>query len=146
VLIPRIVHNCRPTVISFVFSILGLATVGLWADCLKYQPVTVALAGTISVRDAFGPPGYGEDPKHDKKEKYLLLTLDAPICVEGNPKDDANSQSESNVTAVQMLYLDKHPFHKKWLNKHVSVTGTLFHAITGHHRTPVLIEVTQTRP
>lgn len=112
---------------------------------LSYEPAVVTLTGTISTREAFGPPGYGEDPAHDRKENYLLLTLDSPISVAGDPKSDANSKSESDVNAVQMIYSGSHAFQKQWLDKHVSVTGTLIHGLTGHHRTPVLIQVTDTR-
>lgn len=114
-------------------------------EWLKYDPATVTLAGTVSIREAFGPPGYGENPRSDRKERYFLLTLDAPVSVEGSPHDVANARSETGVTAVQMVFSDTCPFKRKWRNKHVWVSGRLFHAITGHHRTPVLIQVTGVR-
>jgi len=111
----------------------------------RYEPAIVELSGTVSMQEAFGPPGYGETPAQDRREKYLLLTLDTPICVTGDPASAANAQGESNVKAVQMVYGVNHPFQQEWVNRHVSVTGTLSHAVTGHHRTPVLVQVTATR-
>jgi hypothetical protein len=28
------------------------------------------------LKPAYGPPGFGEDPKHDAREDYLALTLE----------------------------------------------------------------------
>ncbi|HEY1722536.1 MAG TPA: DUF4431 domain-containing protein [Magnetospirillaceae bacterium] len=113
-------------------------------ECLTYEPAVVTLTGKITSHFAWGPPGYGEDPKHDAKEGYIALDLDRPICVTG--MDDGFLQDpENDLKRLQLLYYpDSYPFKKKWLGKRVSVTGTLFHAISGHHRTPVLITVTET--
>ena len=114
-------------------------------EWLKYEPATVTLAGTVSMGEAFGPPGYGENPRSDRKERYFLLTLDTPISVQGSPHDAANAKSETGIAAVQMVFSDACPFKRRWRNKHVWVSGRLFHAITGHHRTPVLLQVTRVR-
>jgi|SRR5580704_17561300 hypothetical protein len=110
--------------------------------CLKYEPTRVVLSGTISTKLAYGPPGYGEDPAHDARERYLNLTLDNPICVDSgvSPNDD----SERNERSLQMVFFDDHSFQSKWMGQHVAVTGTLFHAISGHHHTKVLIIVNET--
>jgi hypothetical protein len=139
------INQCgRITAIAICLSFL------LWqstaAACLKYEPASVTLGGTIATRTAFGPPNYGGDPKHDSREHYLVLVLEKPICVDADPKSNLNYESATGVTAVQLIYFDKYPFLKEWLNKHVAVTGTLIAAETGHHHTPVLIQVTETRP
>jgi hypothetical protein len=108
------------------------------ANCLKYEPEKVTLAGVISERVDFGPPGYGEDPKHDSKEPHLYLKLDKTVCLSAKPGDDLNG-GEYGVKQMQMVYFIHLKFRKAWLGKHVSVTGTLFHGITGHHHTAVLI-------
>ena len=114
------------------------------AGCLSYTK-PVELTGTISERVDPGPPGYGEDPKHDAKEPHLYLALDKPACVDGTPSDDLNV-SERNQLQMQMLYMpNKHPFNEAWRGKHAAVTGKLFHGSTGHHWTSILIDVTDTR-
>jgi len=135
--------------LTWSLVIVGTALLASEADaspCLKYEPVLVTVSGTIAVKQAYGPPGYGEDPKHDTKEKYLLLILTAPLCVDADPGDPLNSEAANNVKAIQMFYMPEHPFNKAWLGQPVTVTGTLFRAQTGHHRTDVLIEVNETRP
>jgi len=96
------------------------------------------------IRIDFGPPGYGEDPKRDSKETHLYLHLDSEACVDADPASDINSEAVDKTKLMQMVYFVGQPFNRAWLDKHVSVTGTLFHAITGHHWTPTLITPTET--
>jgi hypothetical protein len=68
--------------------------------------------------------------------------LVAPICVEADEMNDA----ESKVTDVQMVLAAGQADYKRYkamLGQKVKVTGKLFHAHTGHHHTPVLIDVSE---
>jgi hypothetical protein len=114
-------------------------------DCFKYLPAIVTVSGVISTETNFGPPGFGEDPSHDSKEKQLFVVLDSPLCVNGDkdPKSP-NAESEIDVAKMEMVYFPENPFQKMWLGKHVSVTGKLFHAFDAHHHTPVLIIANET--
>jgi hypothetical protein len=106
--------------------------------CLHYAGDPVTLSGKVTERTFFGPPNYGENPKTDSREPQWVLLLEKPICVDENPSD--YEEAEQNQLVVTLV-----PLHntniKKHLGKKVSVQGTLFHAQTGHHHTPVLIEV-----
>jgi hypothetical protein len=139
---------CRGLAIAAVLTapFLTAPKAVLAADtCLSYEPAKVQLSGKVSKKEAFGPPGYGEDPAHDSRENYLVLALPAPICVNGDPKSPINSESETDVREVQLVYPPGRSLQQAWLDRNISVSGTLFHATTGHHRTKVLIQVTQTR-
>jgi hypothetical protein len=114
------------------------------ADCLNYGPAVVTLTGKITARTTFGPPNYGEDPAHDRREKYWYLTLDAPICVNGNGLDDPEMQSEFNVRTLQIVFDNVYPTDGGWIGHRASITGTLFHQITAHHHTRVLIAASRT--
>ena len=46
--------------------------------------------------------------------------------------------AESNVNEVTLVFLGEVPNIK---NKRIKVSGSVFHAHTGHHRTPLLITV-----
>ena len=113
------------------------------AGCLSYSDPSVALKGTAFSRIYFGPPGYGETPAQDAREPALLLLLDAPICVKASshPEQDNNSV-ETNVILVQLAAVHVSP-EVLWKaeGRRVSVRGSLYHAITGHHRTAVLMDV-----
>ena len=105
----------------------------------QYEPERVTLKGKIISRTFFGPPGYGEDPKTDSKEQQYLVVLDNPIDVIGN----SDNQTERSVKQITLVVHDfKANPVRPLLGKKAIVEGTLFHAITGHHHTRVLVEVT----
>ena len=129
-------HNL---VFLFGISLLAIAP-GMAAEpCLNYEPRVVQLIGTMR-RQAFpGPPNY-ESVKHgDALEVYWLLQLPARICVVASAAEDPLNEPETGVVALQMLVQD-YPGYRHLLGKRVKVTGTLFHAVTGHHHTRVLID------
>jgi hypothetical protein len=71
-------------------------------------------------------------------EMTIPLLLAEPICVDAKPEYDYDAETDqSEVTLI--------PHHGEKLSayteKQVIVSGTLFHAYTGHHNTPVLIEL-----
>jgi hypothetical protein len=121
---------------------LLLAISPAFANCLKFEPAEVTLTGVIQTRVDPGPPNYGEDPKTDSKEEHLYLHLDRAVCVDANPSNYEEAVPDTKL--MEMAYFVKEPFQHEWLGKHVSVTGTLFHAITAHHWTPALITPSET--
>ena len=112
--------------------------------CHEFDKQSVALQGTMFSRIYFGSPNYGENPDTDGRDTAALLLLDAPICV--NENRETFSQAEFNVILVQLAAVSIDP-HKLFegVGHRVEVVGTLFHSITGHHRTPVLVEVNAIR-
>lgn len=117
-----------------------IALVGCFAvsasACEKYGLPNTMLAGTISVETFFGPPGYGESPDTDAKERQAILHLAQPLCTVASDNAPA-AQDQVKVTLVPMQPLDLRAF----VGKAVTVRGSLFHAITGHHHTDVLIAI-----
>ena len=113
-------------------------------SCLEYEPAVVTLSGTITRLMKYGPPGYGEDPVHDEKVRYWYLDLEQPICVNGKNEDSPESESERDVRRVQIIYYRGYPSGGGWIGAHVSIDGTLIHAIWGRHYTKVLIEANST--
>jgi hypothetical protein len=112
-------------------------------DCLDYEPALVTIKGSVSLKPAYGPPGFGEDPKHDAREDYLALTLDAAVCMKASPEPDTDNVAEAEIKAMQLVFHDGKTFKqaKQWIGKRISVTGGLYHMFTGHHHTTVLLKV-----
>jgi hypothetical protein len=114
-------------------------------------PEEVTLSGELIERTYWGPPNWGEHPDTDRLEDAWLLVLDRPVCVDADPSW-VNNVSESNVIVVQLVVLDAGPDNKalknvaRLVNRHVTVSGFLDHALTGHHRTPVLFMVASIAP
>ena len=108
--------------------------------CLRYEPATVRVAGTLSRHTYYGEPGFGEDPKHDHKETGFYLDLATPICMA--PGGDYIDVAKTGIRRIQLVldsagYATLRPF----LGKRITLRGTMFGAITGHHFTPVLLDV-----
>jgi hypothetical protein len=110
--------------------------------CFRYEPARTTLEGKVYIFDAFGPPGFGENPEADAKETYFGLTFISPICVRGRPGDPVNSQTEWHVGVVQLVVPDAlRP--RIASGEGVRLTGVLFHGFTGHHHSDVLMDVTK---
>jgi hypothetical protein len=131
----------RTVIAAFAFGALSCSQ-SLAGDCVNYGPSVVKVTGSIFTKEYFGPPNYGENPSTDSRERFYFIALDRPLCVAGDRKGD--QKAENTVKTMEMVYYPG-TFQKIWLGKHVSVTGTLFHAITAHHHSPVLITANETR-
>jgi Domain of unknown function (DUF4431) len=112
-------------------------------ECLDYEPAMITIQGSVSLKPAYGPPGFGEDPKHDAREDYLALTLDAPVCMKASSEPHTDDVSETEIKAMQLVFRNGEAFKQteQWIEKRISVTGSLFHGFTGHHHTTVLLKV-----
>jgi hypothetical protein len=123
----------------FLTSALNASAQG---DCYSYETDGVKLSGTISRKTFPGPPNYESVKRGDQPETYWVLHLARHICTAAGADNDA----ESNVTYLQLILTQKqYVLYKRFIARRargVTVTGKLMHAITGHHHTPVLMEVT----
>jgi hypothetical protein len=121
---------------------LQMKAKGLSSECLSYGPAVSTISGVISEKDFPGPPNYESIARGDLREAVWILLLDNPICVNQNIGDDL-SEAENNVTEIQLaLDSEKYENYRNLVHKPVVVKGALFHSHTGHHRTRVLITVT----
>jgi hypothetical protein len=92
----------------------------------------------VRLQTFFGPPNYGESPTTDSKEDQAILLLDTPICVfTSKSGNEEGVMNQFAVTLVSVHGRDLRPF----AGKRAIVEGVLFHANTGHHHTPVLIQL-----
>src|SRR5689334_16494021 len=129
------------TVLLILALMLVAPTARSQDNCLNYEPDVMTITGTIKTRVAPGPPNYESVAKGDTPEKIWLLQLTSRICVAA--KDDA--AAENNVTDLQLVFPEgqkQYDEYRSFKGRRVSVTGTLFHAETGHHHTRVLLTVT----
>jgi hypothetical protein len=128
---------------ALIFSLLMPMLFSLTAaaqNCLSYDTDSVRLTGTISRKTFPGPPNYESIKTGDKPETYWVLHLGKPICTTASVDNDP----ESGVTDLQLILTQKqYALYKKFAGRRARVTikGKLSHAITGHHHTPVLMEV-----
>ena len=131
------------TTLLFVASCHSSAS----AQCLKYGPSVVTLRGMLRSHVFPGPPNYESIKRGDRKERAIILMLAAPTCTTSNDPPQGLDDPETDIREMQLVVTKSaHWKIVEWrLGKRVVVTGTLFHAHTGHHRTKVLIDVTNIR-
>lgn len=124
--------------------LIGLsASASAQQECLEYGP-TVTLSGKLSSRAFPGPPNYQSIERGDRAETAIILLLAAPTCTTNKTTDDIDVP-ETDIRELQLV-LSKpsdRKLAKRLLGKPALVTGTLFHSHTGHHRTRVLLDVTE---
>ena len=113
---------------------------------LRYEPAQVRLVGRVRRHVFAGPPNYQSVERGDRPEPGWGLHLEQPVSVVASPGSDAFSQTERGVRQMQMvLTAEQLRKYAPFVNRRVRATGTLFHAHTGHHHTPVLLAVTDLR-
>lgn len=107
-----------------------------------YYPAKVELSGTLIKKMFYGPPGYGEDPKHDRKEHVFILRLAKPIRVVADSPDYTSHESAREIQVNNSKRLKLEPM----LKKKVRIRGTLSSAAIGHDHTDVLIDAEEVIP
>lgn len=106
----------------------------------QYEPVVSTLNGKLTTHVYWGPPGYGQDTTVDEKEKEYVLILSKAIRMKKPVTDisDGYDAATSDITQIQLVH--QNPL-EQYLNKQVTVSGTLFGAQTGHHHTDILLDL-----
>jgi len=110
------------------------------SPCLKYEPEFVELKGKMKRIVFPGPPNYESVKAGEHPEPYYVLFLSKGVCVQGDPKDEINSETEKDVKSIQLMITD-YKKYRPLLGKNVTAKGQLMHSHTGHHHTKVLIQV-----
>lgn len=102
------------------------------------SPAPVALQGVLQRAEFLGPPNYGEDPKTDRIENAYYLQLPAAVTTQRG----GGSEDLARVFFVQLrVPSTRLNWVKDRLGKRVRAHGLLTDAVTGHDRTPVVMDV-----
>jgi hypothetical protein len=123
--------------------VVCLAAFSVQAQCLNYESDTIELVGTIYSKVFAGPPNYESIKAGDAKETATILKLKAAICTRSDGAANSFNVAESNVTRIQLVIGEAEFWKAIRQNRGRSfrVKGSLFHSHTGHHRTRVLLTV-----
>lgn len=97
---------------------------------------SVTLTGLMIRMTYPGPPNYESIEDGDEPETYFVLKPDAPIdCAADSP------QFGSNKLMQLVVKSDGYKKYQHLVGGKVTVAGMLLYAETGHHHTPLMIEV-----
>ena len=137
---PRVYMSTRLLILTLGL-LVGFCASASGQKCFRYGP-TVSLTGTLRSQVFAGPPNYESIRRGDRKETAIILTLVARACTTGNDFQGFEAP-ETGIREMQLLVTKEEHWKtiRRLMGKRASVTGTLFHAHTGHHRTKVLVNV-----
>lgn len=102
---------------------------------VKFDTPDVRLEGRLLEREYFGPPGFGETPKEDAREKVLVVALEQPITAkpiqDAEAKGSPSLDTRKNVREVHLFLLttELKQETRKLIGKKVIAIGTLNEAV-----------------
>ena len=111
-----------------------------------YAPEITAIEGILERQTFPGPPNYESIFKGDTVERGWYLRLNQPIDVASSAFSSKlnDDELEKNVQIMQIVVMTNEQA-KQLKNipsgKRLTIRGTLFHQLTGHHHSRVLISV-----
>ncbi len=129
----------RKTILAIpLLSIVCQASLG--NECIE-EGDEVTLQGSISTQTFPGRPNYESIEMGDEAETVEILKTNKDICIGGTYPDSEERYTLSGLSKFHLIL--NAPEHIKTTDASQSfiVTGHLQRAITGHHHTPVVIEV-----
>jgi hypothetical protein len=114
------------------------------SPCLRYEPDTVAVTGTLARKTFPGRPNYESVAAGDEPETGFYLELAAPICTVASPDSSADNNGALQGVRLVQLVLDSAGYARlrPSVGRSITLRGTLFAALTGHHHAPLLLRVT----
>ena len=134
-----------------VACLLPLITVPAFSQqVIKPEDQDISLQGTIRLIHGFGPPGYGEEPKHDAHISYWALEVPIPVNTPCAPTKPEYAKDECGPAKRLKLFFNGLELTKltdlpaaKWKDCQVIVLGKLHRADTMGEMTPIYIDVSQ---
>ena len=106
----------------------------------------IQISGNLYLETQYGPPGYGANPKTDRRDRIGIVRLDDPMQVKlpftSYHPDQVLTVKEIQVTPQKPSSVDVVALS----GKHVVITGSLFEPDNSDHVRPVLIYASGGRP
>ena len=115
---------------------------------IKQEEQQTTLAGTIKLVHDYGPPGYGEDPKHDAHVSYWALVPPDPVNFPCTPEKQKFADTDCAPAKQINLYFAGFALKRlnelpaaKWNGQQVIIEGKLHRADTVGEMTPIYMDV-----
>ncbi|QCP48955.1 DUF4431 domain-containing protein [Trinickia violacea] len=110
---------------------------------------SITLEGILVIGEFYGPPNYGENPHGDRIEHSLFLQLPATPATQLSDSQalaplDQDARSTYFVQVV--IHDSQRSAAESAIGHRVQVIGVPVVPLTGHHRTPLLIDVSSLKP
>jgi hypothetical protein len=133
----------KPCLLAVLICLMASGRLAQGAECLRYEPELVTLAGALKLKVFPGPPNYSSFESGDQPETVWMLTLADPICINAIP-GDAWSVGQAGVKTIQVV--PRAPFSLALNGKAVVVEGTLYRFRGGHPHAAIALRATHVAP
>ncbi|MFM0730348.1 DUF4431 domain-containing protein [Paraburkholderia sediminicola] len=135
----------KATRLAFASALFCMVGVGTAAE----PSPSITLEGTLEIGEFYGPPNYGEKPSSDRVEHSLYLQLPATLTTQlSDSAALATLGPDAQRTYfVQVVVHDpERAAAEKAIGHRVQIVGDRLEPLTGHHRSPLLIDVKSLKP
>lgn len=135
----------KPTRLVFTLAFFCTAVAGEAAE----PPLSITLEGTLEAGEFYGPPNYGEKPRSDRVEHALFLQLPATPSTQLSDSKalTAFDPGAGRTYFVQIVVHNPQQSEaEKAIGHRVQIVGVPSVPLTGHHRTPLLLDVKSLKP
>lgn len=117
---------------------------------LEPEDKQIVLIGRISLVHGYGPPGWGEDRKHDAHITYWVIDLPDAIntpCTPDRPEwADTECQSTKRLRLIVESDARRLAEAKAAQGRVATVNGVLHRQDTAGEITPIFMDVTEIKP
>lgn len=110
---------------------------------------SITLEGILADGEFYGPPNYGENPHGDRIEHSLFLQLPATPTTQLSDSEALapfGPDARSTYFVQVVIHDPERSAAANAIGHKVQVVGVPFAPLTGHHRTPLLIDVRSLKP
>ena len=105
---------------------------------------TITVQGRLSRETFPGPPNYESIEKGDHPETYWVLGVNEPVCARGEDMENGDLYMSAETQRLQLVMKGvQYNEFKSMTGSWVKVSGEVFIGHTGHHNTPVLLDLTR---
>ena len=137
-----------PMILSVLtLSLLLLHGQGQGRTALYPEAKQIILTGNIKLLHGYGPPGWGEDPKHDEHISYWVIDLPKPLNTPCTPERSEWAATDCQPAKQLRLIVEADArllaAAKAAKGRRAKVTGTLHRQDTAGEMTSIFMEVTE---
>jgi uncharacterized protein DUF4431 len=115
-------------------------------EWLSYYPAVSRLHGKLIKVTKYGAPTYGENLENDDKLEVPILILETPVRIKARSASSVNNESLTNISFVQLIFPAEIGGYSKYLDKDITVAGTLERGHKGDHFTDAVMTVKAVNP
>lgn len=133
--------------ITFLMLMPGIVVAEANEGCLV-DGEHAELTGKVWRETFPGPPNYESIQDGDVPQTYWILTTDEPHCGKAYSMESGDAyRIPGELTRFQLvLDGDQYADNQSLVFENATVAGSLFAGHTGHHKTPMLIDVESIEP